>query len=278
MSAPPPIALITDFGIEDSYAGVLRGVLSAADPRLCAVDITHSIPFGDVRRAGLVLWEAQPFFPRGTVFLVVVDPGVGGPRKGLIVQFSDCLVVCPDNGLITYLTHRFTEWHATEISNPAFRAPVVSQTFHGRDIFAPAAARLALGTPVREFGAGVKDPVRLSMPRLAGCENTGWEGEVLYADHFGNAITSLGIISTDGRRIQPWFPSGADKGTLGPQAHVVLEDGTRAPVARAYGEGRQTGSMAAVAGSSGLLEVAAYQASAAAHPSLKTGCIVRLIP
>jgi S-adenosylmethionine hydrolase len=278
MSALPLIALITDFGIEDSYAGVLHGVLLGAIPQLRVVDVTHSVPCGDVRRGGLVLWEAQPFFPRGTIFLAVVDPGVGSRRRGLIFHFPDCDVVCPDNGMITDLMHRFKEWKSVEISNPSFRPAEVSNTFHGRDVFAPAVVELARGTALKEFGGEVEDPERLAMPRLSGNGDAGWEGEVLYTDHFGNAITSLGRVSCDGRNMQPWFPSGADGGLLGAEAHLLLDDGTRVPILHSYTEGRRNGLLTAVVGSSGLLEVAAWQTPASNHPSLKPGCRVRLIP
>lgn len=278
MSAPPLIALITDFGVEDSYAGILRGILAGSAPQARIVDITHCIPCGDVRRAGLILWEAQPSFPKQTIFLVVVDPDVGTGRKGMVFHSAECDVVCPDNGVISFLVHRCKNWSAVEISNAAFQSAGMSNTFHGRDVFAPAAAQLARGIPLSKFGRELKDPLRLAMPRLSGSIENGWEGEALYADHFGNIITSLGFVSFDQRMVRPWLPSGAGEGFLGSDAHLCLADGTRVPLVHSYADGKQSGSLFAVVGSAGLVEIAAWQAPASIHQSLKPGSTIRLFP
>jgi S-adenosyl-L-methionine hydrolase (adenosine-forming) len=272
------VACISDFGSEDFYAGALRGVLAGALPRGSVVDVTQHVPAGDVLRAGLILWEVQPSFPPGTVFLAVVDPGVGGGRRAAVFHFPECDVVCPDNGIATFLMERFPEYHAVEIDPRRMGFGPLSNTFHGRDLFAPAAARLASGTPFASFGPALSSPHKLPLPRLQGEAATGWEGEALYSDHFGNIITSIGRIGYDFRELSPWIETGARGGAIQPHARVELGDGSTIPIGTTYSDARGGPRRIAVVGSNGLLEIAAWQSAAGADPLLQPGSAIRLIP
>lgn len=278
MSIPPTIALITDFGTVDPYAGILRGVLCGIAPQAQVIDITHSIPAGDIRRGALTLWEAQPFFPDQTIFLVVVDPSVGSSRKPMVCRFPNFDVICPDNGLLTFLMQRYENWGARAISNRRYFPSETSGTFHGRDIFAPAAAHLARGAEFTDFGEILADPIRLELPRLVGNGETGWEGETLYADAFGNVITSIGRISFDRKTFKPWTHSGAKGGTLTSDALVLLSDGMKIPFAPSYAEGQVQHTLFGLVGSAGLLEIASWRARASNAPALQIGSSIRLIP
>jgi S-adenosylmethionine hydrolase len=271
----PVVACITDFGTLDYYAGAVRGVLAGLAPAASIIDITHEIPPGDVRRAAMVLWECQSAFPEGTVFLVVVDPGVGGTRLPAAFQCSSSRVVCPDNGIVTLLIETRSGWRGVAIEpRPAGVRPI-SNTFHGRDVFAPAAARLCNGEELDALGPPLQVPVRIPLPRFSGGEAAGWEGEILYRDHFGNAVTSIGRIAYDLDALDPWLATGAMAGKIGPGAAVQLEDGNRIPLRRTYGAANPEG-LVAVAGSNGLLEIAAPGFGAPSSRALQPGASVRL--
>jgi S-adenosylmethionine hydrolase len=273
---PSVVACITDFGARDYYAGALRGVLASLLPGAPVVDISHEIPAGDIRRAAIVLWEAQPAFLDGTVFLVVVDPGVGSARRPAAFRFPRCSVVCPDNGTTTFLIQQFPEFDAVEIDPRRVTAGPISNTFHGRDLFAPAAARLYREGVLHGLGDALVSPVMLPLPLLRGEENTGWDGEILYIDHFGNAVTSIGRISHDGRSLDPWLRTGASAGTIPENTRVLLSDGTGVPLRRTYTEAKDESGAIALVGGSGLLEIASWNRPAGGAAALQPGAVVRL--
>jgi S-adenosylmethionine hydrolase len=274
---PAVVACITDFGSSDYYAGALRGVLASLLPGYPVADVTHEIPAGDIRRAALILWEVQPSFPKGTVFLTVVDPGVGSSRAAAAISFPECSVVCPDNGVATFLMERFADAHAVRLDPQRVTERPISNTFHGRDLFAPAAARLALGDDLLRLGPALPSPVRIPLPFLGGGEREGWEGEVLYIDRFGNAVSSIGRISLSGRMLEPWLHTGAQGGRISPDARAVLEDGSGVPLGRTYADAKDQPVKIALVGSNGLLEIAAWKARAAGSPTLRIGSRVRLL-
>ncbi len=144
------LTLLTDFGTEDEYVGVMKGVILSIAPEVRLVDLSHQIPPQDVRRAAFLLTSAVPYFPPDTVHLAVVDPGVGTERRPLAVRTPVGTFVGPDNGLFSWVLTRVPEWTAVE---PAYRLPLVSSTFHGRDIFAAGGAHLAAGVPLERLGA-----------------------------------------------------------------------------------------------------------------------------
>jgi len=224
------ITLTTDFGRRDPWVGVMKGVILAVTRDVDLVDLTHEIAPHDVLEGALSLEAAVPFFPAGTVHLAVVDPGVGGARRALVVARDEQRFVGPDNGLFTpfLLT---AGWRAFELSASEFRLPVASRTFHGRDVFAPAAAHLALGIPPERFGVAVTDPVRLPWPASRAVAD-GVAGEVVHVDWFGNLVTSIGADLREGKRTLPLIAM-LDRADPGERARVraALEDGALSPPA-----------------------------------------------
>ena len=235
----PIITLTTDFGHYDAYVAAMKGRLLSLCPTVQLVDITHEVPQGNIMRGALVVRDVAPYFPRGAVHLVVIDPGVGTERRGLILENDWLKAVGPDNGVLSLLWEGGVASRFYEIDEETVAHGSVSSTFHGRDVFAPAAALLASGVPARDLGHPLVDPVVLELPAPSR-ELGGLQGEVLYHDTFGNLVTNI-------RRDQ--LPGPAD--------HLMVEVGGH----RIYGLVRtymQAGGAAPVAliGSTGLLEIA----------------------
>lgn len=185
------IALLTDFGTHDIYVGVMKGVMKKIAPDAEFIDITHEISPQSVQEGALALKNSYRYFPPETVFLVVVDPGVGSMRRPIIVEADDYRFIAPDNGVLSYALAGLQHIQAYELSNPNYRLANLSNTFHGRDIFAPAAA-YATHTELElaSFGATVPDLVQLPQPHMEISEKR-IIGEVVHIDHFGNIITSI---------------------------------------------------------------------------------------
>ncbi len=254
------ITLTTDFGGRDPFVGVMKGVILGIAPAARLVDLTHEIAPHDVPEAALALEAAVGFFPPGTVHLAVVDPGVGSARRPLAVAARGQYFVGPDNGLFTFLLAG-EGWSAVCLEAQAYRLPRVSRTFHGRDVFAPAAAYLALGTPLHPFGPFVTDPVLIPWPR-ARREGDALVGEVVHVDRFGNLVTSV---------------RAADLEALGPHELLVVEV-----------EGKEVGGLAgcfadllpggggALVGSSDRLEISVREGSAQAATGAGRGAGVRV--
>jgi S-adenosylmethionine hydrolase len=259
------ISLTTDFGASDEYVGVMKGVILSITPGAQLVDLSHDIPAQDVRRASFALCAAYPFFPPGTVHLAVVDPGVGTERRAIAVSTPGATLVGPDNGLFTYLLSEVERWRAVELTNPEFWLPEVSATFHGRDIFAPVAAHLARGAKLEDLGRLVTELVSLPLPQLALAPDR-ITGEVLYADRFGNLVTSIGRLWWQKDRL---VLAGAF-GQIPPApvefaaAEIEVEIGGQSlgGISRTYGDARN-GTPKVLIGSSGFLEMAVPQGSAA---------------
>ncbi|MEP7294036.1 MAG: SAM-dependent chlorinase/fluorinase, partial [Chloroflexota bacterium] len=187
------IALLTDFGTTDTYVGVMKGVMLGIAPDIQLVDLTHAIQPQNIRQAAFLLLNSYRFFPPETVFLVVVDPGVGSSRRALAVRAGQYTFVAPDNGVLSYVLDELSECQTVELTNPDYQLSGASNTFHGRDIFAPAAAHLAAGVPLDTLGAPVDPPVILPDPSLV-VAGKHVIGEVLHIDHFGSAVTSIGQL------------------------------------------------------------------------------------
>lgn len=242
------ITLLTDFGTADGYVGEMKGVLLASAPDVALVDIAHDLAAQDVDAARLALARYWRRFPEGTVHLVVVDPGVGGSRAAIAVESERRFLVGPDNGVLSpALLHAGAR--CVTLSIPSSAAP----TFHGRDVFAPAAAQLARGMPVDELGAVCLSPIVRRTPEAVRREDGAIAGIVIALDRFGNAVTNLvawrgGTIEVEGRRL---------------------------PIVRTYAD-VAPGEPAALVGSSGLVEVAVRDGSAAAELGLRRGSAVVL--
>lgn len=185
------ISLTTDFGIEDSYVGTMKGVALRIFPDVRVVDITHHVTPQDILEASLVLETAYPFFPVGSIHVAVVDPGVGTGRRPIIVSTEEHYFVGPDNGTFTRIFEHANVAAIHVIENASLMLADISNTFHGRDVFAPAAAYLARGIAPAEFGREITDPVSASLPVPKTYPNR-IAGQVLYIDSFGNIITNIG--------------------------------------------------------------------------------------
>ena len=232
------VTLTTDFGTRDPYVAQLKGVLLAHCEGVRIHDLTHEIAPLDVLEGALFLAAAVPTFPPGTVHLAVVDPGVGTARRAVAASVSGRHMVCPDNGLLTLLARRAAIEEVRSIERASLRREPVSPTFHGRDLFAPAAAFLACGGAFEELGPPVAVPVELPLPRPR-IEGDRLAGEVLHIDRFGNAIINLARSDVEavaaGRAIR------------------VEAGGRRLPLARTYGDVAE-GEALALIGSADLLE------------------------
>jgi S-adenosylmethionine hydrolase len=283
MNTQPIVTLTTDFGTADGYVGTMKGVILDIVPQAQLVDITHQITPQDVRQTAYVLYTAYPFFPSHTVHLVVVDPGVGSARRPIALRSARGTFVGPDNGVFSYIMAGapFAEESVeavVELAHPRYRLPQVSHTFHGRDVFAPAAAHLAAGVPIDQLGPAVSDPVMLPLPRLEVGHDV-VRGEVLHADHFGNVITSIGRLSWEGDELslEPVFPGhSAQTACFHADRALVMAGGREIPrVHRTYAN-VQLGQVLALVGSEGHLEIAVREGSGVERLGLKPGDAVEL--
>lgn len=195
---PALITLTTDFGTRDAYVAAMKGVILTACPGVTLADLTHEIPPQDVFEGALFLAESAPYFPEGTIHCVVVDPGVGTARLPIIVAAGKQVFVCPDNGLLTLYARQYPIEDARIITNPVFMREAISATFHGRDIFAPAAARLASGVPMQEAGDRLTTLTMLEVPEVKRDAEGHLEGVVMHVDRFGNAVTNIHRSRLDG--------------------------------------------------------------------------------
>jgi S-adenosylmethionine hydrolase len=243
----PPITLLTDFGTADGYVGEVKGVLCTMAPGVPLVDISHDLSAQDVEGARLAVARYWRRFPVGTVHLVVVDPGVGTSRAALAVASEGRYLVGPDNGVLSPSLFAL-DARVVRLPEPPAAAP----TFHGRDLFAPVAAQLAGGAPLEALGEPHRDPVRRRTPPPVRHADGALEGEVLTFDRFGNAVTNL-------------VPSRQSPG-----GSVVETMGQVIPLVRTYGD-VPPGAPLALVGSSGLVEVAVRNGSAASRFGMARG-------
>jgi len=279
MTPNPIITLLTDFGLVDAYVGTMKGVMLSICPTARLVDLTHHVAPQDVRGAAYLLWTSFRHFPPDTVFLVVVDPGVGTAREPVAVETAHGTYVAPNNGVLSFVLPHVEVRHAVTLEDPRYRLPGVSQTFHGRDIFAPAAAHLAAGVPITELGPTVPELIKLEPPRLVVGERE-IEGEVISIDHFGNVITSIGHLAweDDTLTLTPVFGEQDSEAVsfLARPCRVEIAGQTLDGVLPTYGAAAP-GDLLALVGSAGQLELGVNQGSAAARLQAQIGDPVRLI-
>jgi S-adenosylmethionine hydrolase len=185
------ITLTTDFGLRDPYVAEMKAVILNISPNALIVDITHGVEKFNVRMGAYVLACASKYFPKGTIHVAVVDPGVGTERRAILVQTENAFYIGPDNGVLALAVKSQKIEHVYEIRNRRFMMPKISNTFHGRDVFAPAAAHLANGTLPAEFGPEIREIVTPEFAKVVRREDV-LVGEVLYVDDFGNVITNFG--------------------------------------------------------------------------------------
>ena len=270
------LTLTTDFGLEDVYVGVMKGVITQINPHLNIIDLTHQIPPQHITAGRFCLMNAVPYFPRNTVHVAVVDPGVGSERKGCAIAFARGYLVGPDNGLLSGVLSHFPAQKAVTLTNPQYwrsdqvgrrlrrnqipaPATTVGQTFHGRDIFAPVGAHLASGVPLEALG----DPIPLDQltpdtfprPKMTAEQIL---GSIQYIDYFGNLITNIPGTAVEGKEWsvtvnQQTIPRGNTYSSYPPQQLLAL------------------------VGSHGWVEIAMNQGNAAATLSLSYGSAIALL-
>lgn len=253
------ITLTTDFGTRDPYVAAMKGVILRVCPDARVVDLTHEIPPQDLWEAALFLAGAAPWFPVGTVHLIVVDPGVGTERRPIAAAAGGQLFVCPDNGVLTFLLRTCDFERAHLINNAAFMLPAVSATFHGRDIFAPTAARLAAGADLASVGPPIDSIEQLDAPEPRRRRDGEIAGEIVHIDRFGNAITNIPASMIDAVHVPEVRAAG-----------IVI-----ASISRTYGDVPADKALALI-GSSGYLEIAVNRGNAAAALGLHRGMSVHV--
>jgi S-adenosylmethionine hydrolase len=257
----PILTLTTDFGLTDHYVGAMKGVILGICPGARIVDITHLVSPYEITEGAYLISQAWRTFPKKTVHLVVVDPGVGTARRPILMEAGGQYFIAPDNGVLSMIYLREPA-KVRLISNEKYFRHPVSRTFHGRDIFAPVAAHLAAGIPAARFGKRIEDYLRpvFQKPQRAGKRT--WVGQILKIDHFGNLITNFHAED---------FPNlDAQNVTfsVGPQEVTVI--------ARNYAE-TGPGELFAIVGSSGYYEISISQASAAKRIGCVAGGPVELL-
>jgi hypothetical protein len=265
------ITLTTDFGYTDAYVAAMKGVILSLNPEAILVDLCHSIAPQNISQGAFVLSSAVKYFPSGTIHLIVVDPGVGTLRRAIILKSPDYFFIAPDNGVLSYvikpsltrskltstkLRKLPAEFQAVAITNPKFWRYPVSNTFHGRDVMAPVAAYLSLGTPLEQFGEKVTSILILPFPQPQKELNGEIIGRVIHIDRFGNLITNV---------------SRQDL----PESKVAFEVAGKIVegLSHSYAEG---GELLAIIGSSGHLEFAWRDGSAADKLGIKIGDRIKI--
>jgi S-adenosylmethionine hydrolase len=259
--ARPVIALLTDFGTRDHYVGAMKGAALSVCPEATLVDITHDIPAHAVLAGALELAAVYKYFPEGTIFLVVVDPGVGSERRGIAAATDRYRFVAPDNGVLALALKDTPPNLVVELAEPRYARPVISRTFEGRDRFAPAAGWLASGVDLSSFGPQVQTWEGLSVPEAA-VRGRALEGEVLRVDRFGNLVTNI-----DRRAFEEFVGSSP--------VEISLPGTSLDRVVGTYADALPD-SPCALFGSSGHLEIALNGGSAAARFALKRGARITI--
>jgi S-adenosyl-L-methionine hydrolase (adenosine-forming) len=262
----PIVALLTDFGGRDHYVGAVKGAVLAACPDATIVDIAHDIPAHDVAEGSFCLGACYHTFPRGSIFVAVIDPGVGSRRRGIAVDAAGYRFVGPDNGIFTAVLARDPGAHMRQLTDSRLHRHDVSATFHARDVFGPVAGFLARGGAFEDVGVEVADPVLLSIGGPPREEDGGWTGEVVHVDRFGNLTTSFRARDLD----TALASVGGD-----PTELVVVVEGMVLPLVGAYADVPE-GESCALMGSGELLEVAANCANASTLLGAGRGAPVRL--
>lgn len=257
----PVIALLSDFGARDHYAGTMKGVILGLCPDVTLVDITHDITPHDVVEGALQLAASYRYFPPGTIFLVVVDPGVGSARRGIAAETSDYRFVAPDNGVLTVVLRDAAPRRIVELTERRYARPTVSRTFEGRDRFAPAAAWLAKGIQLAALGRTISSYQQIEIPQPA-AEDSRLTGAVVHVDRFGNLVTNI-----DRRTFESF--ARAQPVALSVEGHAV------AGVVATYADIR-AGEVCGLFGSSDHLELAVNGGSAAATLGAARGAAVQI--
>jgi len=258
----PVVVLMTDFGVGDTYVGQMKGVILSICPEARIVDLTHAVAPQHVALGAFFLERALPFLPSHAIVVCVVDPGVGTARKPIALEAGRHTFLGPDNGLLTPVLDLVAPGGCVSITNPEVMLPERSATFHGRDLFSPAAAHLAVGFPFGRLGEPVAPSMCVRLPST-GCRvqsEGSIEGHVLFTDHFGNLVTTIDTALY-----------------VNPREWLVEAEGIPPlPVVKTYGDA-ETGELLAYGGSFGTVEIAVRNGSAAERTGVRDGTPVRLV-
>lgn len=254
----PIITLLTDFGTTDHYVAAMKGVILTIAPQANLIDITHQLAPQIVMSGAFILHNTLPWFPPGTIHVVVVDPGVGSERRVIAGSWREQIIVAPDNGLVSFVQHQHPAKEIHEVTNSNFFLPEVSRTFHGRDIIAPTAAYLAIGRPLSSVGPAIEQPSMIDLPQPRQKDDS-LIGEIIHVDSFGNLITNITSAHTDGFK-----PSS-----------IRLGEHTIPCISKTY-DGVPQGAILALIGSSGHLEIAVNRGNAHVRLNAEIGDPVEL--
>jgi len=249
---PKIIALITDFGTRDYFVGAMKGVILSINSAAQIIDITHEISPQDIMSASFTLRACYVNFPKKTIFVTVVDPGVGSSRKAILVETKDYFFIAPDNGLLSFVFNEKENFRVSELSNEQFFRKPVSRTFHGRDIFAPCAAHLSKGVNSNEFGKETYDYVRFAENKPRNIGKIEIEAEIIYIDRFGNLITNL-------------------RKEEAPENFSLIISKTKIGKMHNFYSEAEKSEIFMIWGSAGFLEIVAFQNSAAELLNARTG-------
>ena len=256
------ITLLTDFKEKDGYSGIMKGIIEGIAPGTRVIDLSHDIHPQDVMEAAYLLGRSYPYFPPGTIHCCVVDPGVGTSRQGMAARLGKHFFVGPDNGLFSILYQDHIQQDdavsMVALTNPKYRLEKVSNTFHGRDIFAPAAAHLAAGVDLHELGESIEQPVLLDLPKPMQDEDE-WNGEIIHVDAFGNLSSNI------------HFPSFSADSVV----RVSLGSLTDIPLMHTFGEA-YPGQVVAVIDSFGFLAISVVNGNAALELGMGHGDQIRV--
>ncbi len=244
------VTLLTDFGLSDPFVGIMKGVILSINPHAVIVDLCHDCKTYEPSEAAFALITAYRYFPQGTIHVAVIDPGVGGPRRPILVSCDGHLFIGPDNGLLALLAEKAGSSGVRTIAATRYFLHPVSATFHGRDVFAPVAGHLSLGAKPAEIGEPIVDYVRLALPHAALSGTSGVKGEILHVDRFGNLVTN--VTRTDLEHLA--------SGDF-PMAFFVRIAGQEVPVVAYYGQVAPA-APGAVIGSADYLEIFVNQGDA----------------
>jgi hypothetical protein len=249
------ITLTTDFGYKDSFVGIMKGIIAGINPEARVIDLSHGVAPQDIMSAALILRHSVGHFPRGSVHVAVVDPGVGSARRPILIEAAGDYFIGPDNGVLSLALAHKKPLRIIHLSNADYHRRPVSATFHGRDIFAPVAAHLSLGLDPMELGLSVQDFARIAWPEVQKSPAS-LQGEIVYIDTFGNLCTN--VSEHDLRAL------------AGAKLAVILGDVVIHGLAPNYAAGG-TGNYVALINSWGLLEIAVYQGNAQRRCDARAG-------
>ncbi len=255
------IALMTDFGYKDGFVGTMKGVILSINPNAVLIDLTHTVSSHNTLEASIVLRTSYHFFPKGTIFLVVIDPGVGSNRRSILVETEDYFFIGPDNGALSFALENEKIKKIVELNNKKYFLQDISNTFHGRDIFAPVAAQLSKGVQISKFGEPTNEYKKFTIlsPRI---HRHGVSGKVIYTDHFGNLVTNI---------------SGGMVQKLSLRKMVIkIKDHKIEKLSSSYADSA-AGQILAVVGSNDCLEIAVNQGNASQIMKAKEGTEIEII-